>query len=65
MVVHRESDRSQLNEMMRRLPRGLAVESYEVERFDRRVRRGPFGTPGIDGIVERRKGLGARRTEPW
>ena len=64
MVVHGESNCSQLNEVMRRLPRGLAIESYEVESFDRRVRRGPIGAPGIDGIVERGEGLGARRTEP-
>jgi hypothetical protein len=65
MIVHREGNRSQLNEMMRRLPGGLAIEGDKVERFDRRVGLRPFGTPGIDGIVERRKGLGARRTEPW
>ena len=65
VVVHREGNRPQLDQVMRRLAGGLAIEGDEVKRFDGRVRSRPFGTPGIDGIVERRKGLGARRTEPW
>ena len=63
VIAHRERDRAELDEVMRRLPRGLAIEGDEVERLDRRLRRWPLRGPGIDRIVERGKGLGARRTE--
>jgi hypothetical protein len=63
VVAHRERDRAELNQVMRGLPSGLAVQGNEMEVLDQRVRRRSFGRPGIDGIVERGEWLGSRRTE--
>ena len=63
VLAHRERNRAKLDEVMRGLAGGLAIEGDEMERVDRRVRRWSFRRPRVDGIVERGKRLGSRRTE--
>ena len=64
VVAHRERDRAELHEVMRRLPGGLAIEGDEVKRLDRASPE-TVVPPSMNStcIVERRKRLGARRTE--
>src|SRR5450755_4324927 len=63
VLAHREGDRAEFHEVVRRLPGGLAVQRDEMERLNQRVRPRAIGTPGVDGIVERGKRLGSRWTE--
>ena len=63
VIAHRECDCAELHQVVRRLAGRLAIERYEMQLLDRRLRRRSLSGPGIDRIVERGKGLGSRRTE--
>jgi hypothetical protein len=63
VVAQRERDCAELNEVVRGLPRRLAIQGHEMKVLDQGFRRRSLGGPGIDGIVERGEWLGSRRTE--